>query len=170
VKLSEAAVERLLERWPVARLATLGRDGAPSLVPVVFAASGGRLWIPVDAKPKLAGELARVANVRRDPRVALLLDRYEADWAALWWLRVDGAGAVVEGERAPGVAEAAAALRRKYPQYEETPLFRDAEPTLLAIEPRRITSWAASLRAAGEAGTFVNLSTSEAVGGNDRTT
>ena len=128
----------------MARLATLGADGAPTLVPVVFAASGGRLWVPVDAKPKRAGELARVANVRRDPRVALLLDRYEADWSALWWLRVDGAGAVVEGEGAPGVAEAAAALRRKYPQYEKTSLFRDGRPTLLAIEPRRITSWAAS--------------------------
>ena len=147
MELPRDAVDRLLERWPVARLATLGRDGSPSLVPVVFAASGGRLWVPVDAKPKRAGELARVANVRRDPRVALLLDRYEADWSKLWWLRVDGAGAVVEGERAPGVADAAAALRRKYPQYGETPLFRDAAPTLLAIEPRRITSWAASAHA-----------------------
>ena len=136
-------MERLLAGWPVARLATLGRGGAPSLVPVVFAASGGRLWIPVDAKPKRTGELARVANVRRDPRVALLLDRYAEDWSALWWLRVDGAGAVVEGEDAGGVADAAAALRRKYPQYETTPLFRDARPLLLAVEPRRITSWAA---------------------------
>jgi PPOX class probable F420-dependent enzyme len=150
VQLSEDTVHRLLASWPVARLATLRPDGAPSLVPVVFAASGGRLWIPVDGKPKRAGEPARVANVRRDPRVALLLDRYEADWSALWWLRVDGTAAVVEGERAPGAADAAAALRRKYPQYEQTPLFRHPLPTLLAITPRRITSWAAS--EAGEAG------------------
>jgi PPOX class probable F420-dependent enzyme len=144
MQLGKEAVERLLESWPVARLATLGRDGAPALVPVVFAASGGRLWIPVDGKPKRGGELARVANVRRDPRVALLLDRYAADWSTLWWLRVDGRGAVVEGEQAPGVADAAAALRRKYPQYDGTPLFRDTEPTLLAIEPLRVASWAAS--------------------------
>jgi PPOX class probable F420-dependent enzyme len=144
VKLGQEAVERLLESWPVARLATLGQGGAPSLVPVVFASSGGRLWIPVDAKPKRAGELARIANVRRDPRIALLLDHYEADWSALWWLRVDGTAAVVDGEHAPGAAAAAAVLRRKYPQYEHTPLFRDPQPTLLAIAPRRITSWAAS--------------------------
>jgi PPOX class probable F420-dependent enzyme len=150
VELPRDLVERLLESWPVARLATLGRDGAPSLVPVVFAASGGRLWIPVDAKPKRAGELARVANVRRDPRVALLLDRYEADWSALWWLRVDGEASVVEGERAPGVPAASVALRRKYPQYEKTPLFRDPVPTLLAIEPRRITGWAASGAGSGD--------------------
>ena len=144
VELPRDVIDRLLESWPVAHLATLGADGAPSLVPVVFAASGGRLWIPVDGKPKRGGELARIANVRRDPRVALLLDRYAADWSALWWLRVDGTGAVVEGERAPGVADAAAALRRKYPQYDGTPLFRDSGPAALAIEPRRVASWAAS--------------------------
>jgi PPOX class probable F420-dependent enzyme len=137
-------IERLLERWPVARLATLGEVGAPALVPVVFAASGGRLWLPVDGKPKRGGELARVANVRRDPRVALLLDRYEADWSLLWWLRIDGAAEIVAGAAAPGVADAAAALRRKYPQYAATPLFRGEEPLLLAVDPRRITSWAAS--------------------------
>lgn len=142
-------IERLLERWPVARLATLAEGGAPALVPVVFAAAGGRLWLPVDGKPKRGGELARVANVRRDPRVALLLDRYEADWSALWWLRIDGAAEVVAGATAPGVADAAAALRRKYPQYAATPLFRSGEPLLLAVEPRRITSWAASEAATG---------------------
>jgi PPOX class probable F420-dependent enzyme len=139
-------VERLLEVWPVARLATLGPDGAPALVPVVFAKSAGRLWTPVDGKPKSGRELARVANVRRDPRVALLLDQYEAEWSALWWLRVDAVASVVAGEDAAGAAEAARALRAKYPQYAHTPLFREGDPlpTLLAFEPRRITSWAAS--------------------------
>jgi len=146
VELPETALTRLLGVWPVARLATLGPDGAPALVPVVFAQSAGRLWTPVDGKPKGERELARIANVRRDPRVALLLDQYEADWSALWWLRVDGVGEVVEGVGAPGAADAAAALRKKYPQYADTKLFRDPAETatLLAIEPRRIRSWAAS--------------------------
>ena len=39
VNLPPALVERLLDRWPVARLATLGRDG-PHQVPVVFARTG----------------------------------------------------------------------------------------------------------------------------------
>ncbi len=139
-------MERLLEVWPVARLATLGPDGAPALVPVVFAKSAGRLWTPVDGKPKSGRELARVANVRRDPRVALLLDQYDADWSGLWWLRIDAVASVVAGAAAPGAAEAAAALRAKYPQYAHTPLFREGDPlpTLLALAPRRITSWAAS--------------------------
>jgi PPOX class probable F420-dependent enzyme len=113
-------------------------------VPVVFAPSDGRLWVPVDGKPKRAGELARVANVRRDPRVSLLLDDYSSDWSRLWWLRVDATAQVVAGADAEGVREAAAALRRKYPQYATTPLFRAGTPTLLALLPQRMRSWTAS--------------------------
>jgi PPOX class probable F420-dependent enzyme len=150
MQLSRAAIEHLLDNWPVARLATLRADGSPALVPVVFARSGGRLWLPVDGKPKREGaepeapELARIANIRRDARVSLLLDQYESDWAGLWWLRLDGT-AQPAGEDAPGFPAARGALLAKYPQYAETPLFRPrARPTLIAFSPRRTTSWAAS--------------------------
>jgi PPOX class probable F420-dependent enzyme len=150
MELPRDAIEHLLDTWPVARLATLRPDGSPALVPVVFARSGGRLWLPVDGKPKRAPargeapELARVANVRRDGRVALLLDQYEADWTGLWWLRLDGAAEVV-GEGAPGFGAALAALGKKYPQYLDTPALRpEAPPTLIVVSPLRTTSWAAS--------------------------
>ena len=147
MELSRDAIERLLDTWPVARLATLRADGTAALVPVVFVRSAGRLWLPVDGKPKRAPgarELARVENIRRDPRVSLLLDQYDADWSALWWLRADG-DAQVASEGAPGFAAAAEALRRKYPQYRRTALFRPgAAPALIALEPKRIASWAAS--------------------------
>lgn len=150
MELPRDAIEHLLDTWPVARLATLRPDGSPALVPVVFARSGGRLWLPVDGKPKRARaggeapELARVANVRRDGRVALLLDQYEADWTGLWWLRLDGAAEAV-GEGAPGFGAALAALGKKYPQYLDTPALRpEAPPTLIVVSPLRTTSWAAS--------------------------
>jgi PPOX class probable F420-dependent enzyme len=144
MELTRDAIEHLLDTWPVARLATLRADGSPALVPVVFARSAGRLWLPVDGKPKGGGELARVANIRRDGRVALLLDQYEADWTGLWWLRLDGAAELV-GEREPGFDSALAALLKKYPQYPHTPLFRpDAPPVLIAVGGLRATSWTAS--------------------------
>jgi PPOX class probable F420-dependent enzyme len=144
MELSRGAIEHLLGTWPVARLATLRADGSPALVPVVFAHSAGRLWLPVDGKPKRGGELARLANVRRDPRVALLLDQYESDWSGLWWLRVDGrAEPVAAGE--PGFDAAVTALAKKYPQYEHVPLLQPGvPPTLIAVTPERLTSWAAS--------------------------
>jgi PPOX class probable F420-dependent enzyme len=151
MELPRDAIEHALDSWPVARLATLRPDGSPALVPVVFARSAGRLWLPVDGKPKRgapARELARVAHIRRDRRVALLLDQYEADWSALWWLRIDGM-AEAFGEGGPGFGAGLAALTKKYPQYAETPPFRPgAPPTLIAVSPLRTTSWAASAEVA----------------------
>jgi PPOX class probable F420-dependent enzyme len=148
MELSARAIAARFAREPRAVLATLRADGAPALVPVVFALAEGALWSPIDGKPKRTASLARLANVERDPRVALLLDRYGADWTRLWWVRVDGRA---RAER-DGLQVGEAALRAKYPQYATTPLHR-GEPLLLRIEIARVTSWAASpeaVRAAEE--------------------
>lgn len=131
----EDEIESLLDTWPIARLATVRSDGAPHLVPVVFARAGGALWSPVDGKRKRGGALARVRHVLREPRVSLLLDAYESDWRRLWWLRVDGTASLVHGD-----AAAEEALRAKYPQYGATPLYA-AEPLLIRIEPIAVASW-----------------------------
>ena len=130
-------VERLLDTWPVARLATLAAEGRPHLVPIVFARHRGALWSPIDGKPKASRLLGRVRNVERDPRAAVLLDRYAGDWKLLWWIRIDGRAEVVRG------SGAADPVRAKYPQYREVPLFR-ADPTWLRIAPERTASWYAS--------------------------
>jgi PPOX class probable F420-dependent enzyme len=139
MRLPDAEIERLLDAWPVARLATIAPDGSPHLVPIVFARHAGALWSPIDGKPKAGGRLARVANVAREPRVAVLLDRYEDDWRRLWWIRVEARAALAGGD-----AGVEAALRAKYPQYRATALYADpAAPALLRIAPLRVTSWAA---------------------------
>ncbi len=148
VKIPPDAVERLLDSWPVARLATRGPE-FPHQVPIVFARAGGLFWSPVDGKPKRGSELARLSNVRADARVSLLLDQYREDWAALWWIRVEGRARVVrpaDPGRASEVSAAVSALRAKYPQYEEIPVLREP-PTALAIEPLRVSSWCAGPRA-----------------------
>jgi PPOX class probable F420-dependent enzyme len=148
MEISEAAREILLRRWPVARLGTLAH-GAPRLVPIVFAWHAGRIWSPIDAKPKRGDDplsLARVGDVRHDPRVCVLLDHYEADWSRLWWLRLDGEAEVVSAPStgADGIlAGAAEALRAKYPQYAEVPLFL-GRPTALAIRIVDARGWCAS--------------------------
>lgn len=151
MQLSGDAIERILGSWPVARLATQGPRGLPAQVPVVFARWQGRLWSPVDGKPKSGGELARLRNVRARPGVSLLIDHYDADWRRLWWLRVDGVADVIRrsaGDADAELAGVAGALREKYPQYRETPLF-SGDPTLLAIRPTRMLSWSASQDATG---------------------
>jgi len=138
-------VDRLLDAWPVARLATFGPDG-PHVVPIVFARSGGCLWSPVDGKPKRSGELARVRNLLAEPRAALLLDRWDPDWSQLWWVRADVEARVIRPADPVAdvrVAGAERALLEKYPQYEDVPLLGEP-PTLLRFSLRRLRSWCAS--------------------------
>jgi PPOX class probable F420-dependent enzyme len=124
---------------PVARLATVRRDGGPRLVPVTFVLLDALLCFAVDeVKPKRSTRLARLDDIAAQPRVALLVDHYDADWAALWWVRVDGTAAVHEaGELRERALDALAA---KYPPY------RAARPRgpVVAITPERWTGWSAT--------------------------
>ncbi len=145
MQLPKSAIERLLDTWPVARLATLTPEGRPHQVPIVFARVHGLLWSPIDAKPKAPVELARVRHLRANPAASLLLDDYAEDWSRLWWLRVDATARVVEPatlEADTDVAAAVGTLRAKYPQYARVAVLRDP-PVLLELRPLRIESWCA---------------------------
>jgi len=123
----------------VARLATADADGRPHLVPVVFAVSGETVYIAVDAKPKRSTALRRLANVRANPAVSLLVDVYEdTDWGALWWVRADGMGRVLSPSD-PEARLAVGLLQTKYPQY------RIAAPVgeVLAVDVDQWSGWSA---------------------------
>jgi len=123
----------------VAYLATLRPDGTAAQVPVVFEVVGDRVVSIVDPKPKRTHELARLRHIARDPRVTLLVDRYEDDWRLLWWARAEGEARVVAA--GPERDEALANLRAKYPQYEalDDP-FGDA----VIVAVARWTGWSAT--------------------------
>jgi PPOX class probable F420-dependent enzyme len=124
----------------VATLGTLGVDGSVHLVPCVFAlAAPDRFVTAVDWKPKKTVELARLANVRRTGTASALVDHYDdADWSALWWVRLSGPARV----EAPGGAahgEAVAALVARYPQYDGRP----PEGPAIVIDVTHWQSWQA---------------------------
>lgn len=110
-------------------------------MPIVFALEGDRLYSAVDAKPKRTTALRRLANVRENPAVALLVDHYDdADWDALWWVRAEGRGLVLEGDAgAEEAGRAIALLRERYPQQRTT-------GAVLAVDVERWTGWSASER------------------------
>jgi PPOX class probable F420-dependent enzyme len=103
----------------VARLSTVRPDGSPHLVPIVFALDAETVAFAVDDKPKRTRELRRLANIRADPRLSVLVDHYEEDWAAVWWVRVDGRARVVDA--GPAFDRVVALLAEKYPQYAADP-------------------------------------------------
>ncbi len=100
LKLTADEARRRFGTAAVARLATIGPDGRPHLVPVTFALDGDRIYTAVDAKPKTTANLRRLRNIDADPRVTLLADHYEDDWDRLWWARADGRAAIL-GRPAP---------------------------------------------------------------------
>ena len=120
----------------VARLATADASGRPHLVPITYALDGDHIYSVVDAKAKRTTALRRLANVRENPAVAVLMDHYEdADWDALWWVRADGRGRVL----APEELEARSAtelLGQRYPQQR-------AAGSVLAVDVERWSGWAA---------------------------
>jgi PPOX class probable F420-dependent enzyme len=118
----------------VARLATADAGGRPHVVPIVFAVAGDEIFSAVDAKPKRTANLKRLANVRSNPRVALLADRYDDDWSELWWARADGRARVIGGDD-----RAIALLAERYEQYRESP----PDGPILAVAVERWSGWQA---------------------------
>jgi PPOX class probable F420-dependent enzyme len=128
----------LLEDERHAHLALLDGDGAPRVLPVTFGLVDGEVVSAVDHKPKRrpGAELARVRWLRRDPRAALGVDRYDEEWARLRWVQLLGRVAIEDGVDAAALA----ALQRRYPQYRERP----PDGPLLRLRVERALWWRAA--------------------------
>jgi PPOX class probable F420-dependent enzyme len=127
VSVDEQEMRRRFAGARVARLATVAPDGRPHVVPCCFvlahatdAQARDIVYSAVDAKPKSTLALRRLANLRHEPRAALLVDHYADDWSTLWWIRVDGDGRVLDADAerdGPEHDAAIAQLGAKYPVY-----------------------------------------------------
>lgn len=76
--------------------------------------------------------------MRTNPRVSLMVDRYDEDWERLWWARADGRARVVDiGAELDAVR---ALLRLRYRQYERVDLTGPA----IVVDVDRWSGWSAS--------------------------
>jgi len=116
----EPWIEDALRTARVARLATVGADGATRLVPICFVVIDGWIAGVVDHKPKRHQRLRRLDDIEATGSAAVLVDHYEEDWSRVWWIRVNGR-AVVHREESAESKAARAALIAKYVQYRERP-------------------------------------------------
>lgn len=136
--MSRADARRRLAQARVGRLATVGPEGQPHLVPIVFAAVDDTVYSAVDRKPKSSGELRRVRNIRANAQVSLLMDHYEEDWTRLWWVRADGCASVLN--EVTGSHPAVDALTAKYRQYAGSML----GGPVIAVRVTRLRGWTAA--------------------------
>jgi PPOX class probable F420-dependent enzyme len=116
--MDEHEARRRFAEGRVARMATVGPDGAPHLVPIVFAVHGEEILSIVDAKPKGTRALKRLRNLAANPHASLLVDEYNEEWERLWWVRADGIGRVEED--GPRRDRAIELLWAKYEQHRTT--------------------------------------------------
>jgi PPOX class probable F420-dependent enzyme len=134
---TEQDARRRLAAARVGRLASIDVHGRPHVVPICFAVAGDRIFSAVDHKAKQTMALRRLDNLRREPAAQLIVDHYDDDWSLLWWVRISGAGQVIDDGAARD--EALDLLASKYPQYRE----RRPAGSVLVIDITQITSWQA---------------------------
>ena len=113
------------------RMATVGRDGYPHVVPIGYFRLGDEIVVPIRGQ--------REVNVRRNPKVSLVLDAGTSR-SDLKGVVIQGDATVVDdpaerleltraGARARGVAEA------------ELPTESRAGRTFARVRPTKIASW-----------------------------
>lgn len=135
----------LIQAARVARLATVGEDGSPALVPVCFAwdEQRQRVYIALDEKPKRVApnQLKRVRNLLANPHASLLIDYYnDEDWRRLAYVQISGTANLLD----VGSDEHTAAmilLRDKYPQYRAMQI--EQQP-IIVLATDKLHSWFAS--------------------------
>ncbi len=87
-------------------------------------------------RAKRSRGLRRLRDLAADPRAALLVDHYDDDWSALWWVELRGTASTLESEAAGAALDALAA---RYPPY----LHARPPGPVIAILPHRWTWWSA---------------------------
>ena len=102
---------KFLTHHRIAHLATADKHAVPHVVPVCFAILDRTLYITIDEKPKRRPGIAlkRLKNIAENPAVAVVVDRYDEDWARLGWIMLRGQAEILtRRDGAPGCAGAPA--------------------------------------------------------------
>lgn len=137
---------RFLVAQRVARLATADAGGRPHVIPICFVVDGNTVYFTIDEKPKrISGvPLKRISNMRENPNVALVVDRYDDDWSRLGWVMMQGRADLLEAGDEHDRAQDG--LRARYHQLEGMRI--EALP-VIAIRIEHAASWG-DLEVAGE--------------------
>jgi len=126
-------VAKLIAQERVCRVATVGAEGRPHLVPVVHVLSGDKLYFG-------SGDDGRkVKNLRDNPQIAITIDLYSDDWSHLRGVMVQGTARLIE--RGPRFKQARARLYEKYPQYAKEAAISPSDSVVVEVTPTHVFTW-----------------------------
>ena len=103
------------------------------MVPVCHVMAGAKIYFGS------GNDARKVANLRRNPHVALTIDLYAEDWSHLMGVMVQGTAAVIE--RGPRFQQARSRLYEKYPQYQEEAALSPSDSVIVEVTPTKVFSW-----------------------------
>ena len=131
---------RLLRESMLGHLATCDTSLNPHVIPICFVYHNGAIYSSIDQKPKQRDplHLRRVMNIKSNPKVCLIIDRYDEDWVKLEFVMIQGNAKLIWSGKEH--RRAIKQLRRKYPQYKSMNL---QSGPIIRIRPRRTTLWSA---------------------------
>lgn len=132
------AQRRFLGAHRVARFASASTDATPHVVPVCFVCEAANAYFTIDDKPKRRSgrALKRMRNIETNPKVSLVVDRYDEDWGRLGWVMLHGEADILDAGTEH--ARAQSLLRERYQQLRSMQI--EHKP-VVAIRIQRISSW-----------------------------
>ncbi len=133
----DQTIQAFLARHRVAHLATADTGGRPHVVPICYAIVKATLYSVIDVKPKRRPphQLRRVANILRNPRVAVLIDSYSEE-ASLGFVLLEGRARLIHSGSEHSTA--LRLLRERYPQYRTMAL---EDRPVIAVSIARVVRW-----------------------------
>jgi PPOX class probable F420-dependent enzyme len=135
IQLSPEEQAQFLRENRKCALATLDKDGFPHVVAMNFVLRDGAYWMTS------YGKAQKVVNIRRDPKVALMVETGSA-YSELKGVMVRGHCEIVEGEEAVRQVFAWSAEARG-DTYKRPPAASDSAPKRVAMKivPYKLMSW-----------------------------
>ncbi len=127
IKFSKAE-EHFLERNEIARLATIGTDGMPHVVPVSYVYRSGVFWVAIDY------ETQKYSNLKANKKVALEVDVLSPNKGLL----VQGLAEIIE--RGPEFRAAYDVFHKKLNWVRADP-WKEGEAPFIKITPSKKASW-----------------------------
>ena len=138
IRMSEADMWNFVEGQKSIQVATLNRDGSPHLTTLWFAVVDQQIVLETFTKSQ------KVVNLRRDPRIALLLESGDT-YEELRGVSINATAELVtdfDGVHAMHMA----VLRRNTPEIPEETLEKvslgmAAKKTAILVKPEKVMSW-----------------------------
>jgi PPOX class probable F420-dependent enzyme len=127
------ALLHLIEWERVCRVATVGEDGTPHLVPVCHVVDGGKIYFGS------GNDARKVVHLRANPRVAVTVDLYSDAWSNLKGVMVQGTTTLID--KGPRFRKIRGLLYRKYPQYPDDAALDESDSVIVEVTPTHVFSW-----------------------------